>query len=362
MRRMGKITALAAVAVLALAGCGSDDDSDGGDDTNAGSGGNALDCDAADGDGPKVGIAYDVGGQGDKSFNDAAAVGVKKAVDDLGATCTEAEATDGEAESAREDRLRQLADAGHNPILAVGFLYSEAVNKVAPDYPDVSFDVVDGYDPDDQPNDNVAYLGFAEEQGSFLVGVAAATKSEADNVGFVGGVNSDLIKKFEAGFTAGAKAVNPDIEVQVKYLQESDPKGFNDPAAGKATATGMYDQGADVVYHASGGSGAGVFEAAVEAGDGKWAIGVDSDQYLTASSTEQPHILTSMLKRVDVAAFDAVSAVNDGSPLVSYQVYDLKSDGVGYSTSGGFVDDITGDIDGYADKIKSGEITVPTAP
>jgi basic membrane protein A len=361
LRRMGKITALAAVAVLALAGCGSDNDS-GGKDDNKASGGNALDCSAADGDGPKVGIAYDVGGQGDKSFNDAAALGVKKAVDDLDATCAEAEAQDGEAESAREDRLRQLADGGYNPIIAVGFLYSEAVNKVAPDYPDLSFDVVDGFDPDDQANENVAYLGFAEEQGSFLVGAAAALKTKADNVGFVGGVHSDLIKKFEAGYVAGAKAVKPDIKIQIKYLQESDAKGFNDPAAGKATATGMFDQGADIVYHASGGSGAGVFEAAVEAGDGKWAIGVDSDQYLTASSTEQPHILTSMIKRVDVAAFDAINAVNDGKPLVSYQVYDLKVDGVGYSTSGGFVDDIKSDLDGYADQIKSGEIKVPTAP
>ncbi|MGH1563478.1 BMP family lipoprotein [Mumia sp. DW29H23] len=358
---MGKITALAAVAVLALAGCGSDDDNGGGDDNNAGSS-NTLDCDAADGDGPKVGVAYDVGGQGDKSFNDAAAVGVKKAVDELGATCTEAEAQDSEAESAREDRLRQLADAGHNPIIAVGFLYSEAVNKVAPDYPDVSFDVVDGFDPDDQPNDNVAYLGFAENEGSFLVGAAAAEKSQSDHVGFVGGVNSDLIKKFEAGYVAGAKAVNPDITVDVKYIEESDPSGFNDPAGGKAAATGMFDQGADVVYHAAGGSGAGVFQAAVEAGDGMWAIGVDSDQWQTASETEQPHILTSMLKRVDVATFDAINAVNDGSPLVSYQVYDLKVDGVGYATSGGFVDDIKGDLDGYADQIKSGEIKVPTAP
>ncbi|MBW9213798.1 BMP family ABC transporter substrate-binding protein [Mumia sp. zg.B53] len=356
---MGKITALAAVAALALAGCGSDDDSD--DDT-AKSGGNALDCAAAKGDGPNVGIAYDVGGQGDKSFNDAAAVGVKKAVDELDATCTEAEAQDGEAESAREDRLRQLADGGHNPILAVGFLYSESVNKVAPDYPEVNFDVVDGFDPDDQPNENVAYLGFAEEQGSFLVGAAAALKSKTGTVGFVGGVNSDLINKFEAGYVAGAKQAKPDIKVQVKYIEESDASGFNDPAGGKAAATGMFDQGADVVYHAAGGSGAGVFQAAVEAGDGMWAIGVDSDQWLTASKSEKPHILTSMLKRVDVASFDAIKAVDEGKPLVGYKVYDLKSDGVGYATSGGYVDDIEGELNGYADEIKSGKIKVSAAP
>jgi basic membrane protein A and related proteins len=117
-----------------------------------------------------------------------------------------------------------------------------------------------------------------------------------------------------------------------------------------------------VVYHASGASGSGVFEAAADAGDGKWAIGVDSDQYLTASETVKSHILTSMLKRVDVATFDMIKSVADGSPLTSYQTYDLKKDGVGYSKSGGFIDDITSQIDEAATKIKSGEIKVPTKP
>ena len=352
MRRLTKIAATTAVLALAVAGCGNDDES-----TSS-----STDICKGDGSGPKVGLAYDVGGQGDQSFNDAAYVGLKKAVDELGATCTEGEAQDGEAESAREDRLRAMADGGYSPIIGVGFAYSDAVNAVAPDYPDVSFGVIDGFDPDAEANDNVAYLGFAENEGSFLVGVAAAEKTKADHVGFVGGVHSDLIKKFEAGFTAGVKAVNPDITVDVKYIEETDLKGFADPAGGKAAATALFDGGADIVYHASGGSGAGVFDAAVDAGDGMWAIGVDSDQYLTASADQQKHILTSMLKRVDVATFDMIKSIADDKPLVSYQTYDLKSDGVGYATSGGFIDDITGDIDGYADKIKSGEIKVPTAP
>ncbi len=117
-----------------------------------------------------------------------------------------------------------------------------------------------------------------------------------------------------------------------------------------------------MVYHASGASGSGVFDAAVEAGDGKWAIGVDSDQYLTATKDQQPHILTSALKRVDVATYDFIKSVSDGSPKTSYVTYDLKNDGVGYSTSGGFVDSFKGDIDGFADKIKSGDLKVPTAP
>ncbi len=352
MRRLTKIAATTAVLALAVAGCGNDDESSS----------SSTDICKGDGNGPKVGLAYDVGGRGDQSFNDAAYAGLKKAVEELDATCTEGEAQDGEAESAREDRLRAMADGGYSPIIGVGFAYSDAVNAVAPDYPDVSFGVIDGFDPDQEPNDNVAYLGFAENEGSFLVGVAAAEKTQTDHVGFVGGVHNDLIKKFEAGFTAGVKAVDPKITVDVKYIEETDLKGFNDPAGGKAAATALFDGGADIVYHASGGSGAGVFDAAVDAGDNMWAIGVDSDQYLTASADQQKHILTSMLKRVDVATFDMIKSVADEKPLVSYQTYDLKADGVGYATSGGYIDDITGDIDGFADKIKAGEIKVPTAP
>lgn len=354
MRRLTKIAAASAVMALALAGC-ANDDKEGGSKADKGL------CDGG-GDGPKVGLAYDVGGRGDQSFNDSAAVGMQKAVDDLDATCTEAEAQDGEAESAREDRLRALAEDGHNPIIGVGFAYSDAANAVAPDFPEVSFAVVDGFDPDAEANENVAYLGFAEEQGSFLVGVAAAKATQGAHVGFVGGVNNDLIKKFQAGYEAGVASVDPKIKVDVTYIEETDLKGFNDPAGGKAAADAMYEAGADVVYHASGGSGSGVFDAAVEAGDGKWAIGVDSDQYLTASEDQKAHILTSMLKRVDTATFDMISSIADESPLVSYQTYDLASDGVGYATSGGFVDDYAADIDAAAESIKSGEITVPTAP
>jgi basic membrane protein A and related proteins len=358
LRRTTKIAATLCVATLALAGCAKDDKSDG----SGGASSTALDCKSLSGDGPKVGIAYDVGGQGDHSFNDSAAAGMKKAADDLSATCIEGEAQLNEPESAREDRLRSLADAGANPIIGVGFAYSESVNAVAPDYPEISFAVIDGFDWDKKVNDNVAYLGFAENEGSFLVGVAAALKTQADHIGFVGGVHNDLIKKFQAGYEAGADAVNPDIQIDVKYIEESDLSGFTDPAGGKAAATAEFQDGADIVYHASGASGSGVFDAAVEAGDGNWAIGVDSDQYLSASADQKPHILTSMLKHVDVATFNMVQSVVDNKPLVSYITYDLKADGVGYATSGGFIDDITSQIDDYADKIKSGEIKVPTAP
>ncbi len=353
MRRLTKIAAVSAVLALAMTGCAREE----------GTESESEDLCSGSGEGPKVGLAYDVGGRGDQSFNDSAALGMEMAVEELDATCTEAEAQDGEAESAREDRLRALAEDGHNPIIGVGFAYSASTDLVAPDFPDVNFAVVDGFDPTgDEPNDNVAYLGFAEQEGSFLVGVAAALTSEADHVGFVGGVNVDLIKKFEAGYVAGAEAVNPDITVDVTYIEETDLKGFNDPAGGKAAASAMFEEDADVVYHASGGSGAGVFDAAVDAGDGMWAIGVDSDQYLSASEDAQAHILTSMLKRVDTATFNMVQSIADEKPLTSYQVYNLEADGVGYSTSGGFIDDITGDIDEYAEQIKSGEIKVPDKP
>ncbi|WP_206051094.1 BMP family lipoprotein [Nocardioides speluncae] len=359
---MTKISAAVAVLALTFAGCGRQDDDNGGDDdgNNTGSGGSV--CESADGDGPKVGLAYDVGGRGDQSFNDAAYAGVEKATAEVDATCFEGEAEEGEPESARVERLRQMAEQGYNPIIGVGFAYSTSVNEVAPDYPDLSFAVVDGFDPDDQPNENVAYLGFSEHEGSYLVGVAAALKTQKDHIGFVGGVHNDLIKKFEAGYVAGAKSVKPNVKVEIQYIEESDLSGFGDPAGGKAAATGILDKGADVVYHAAGGSGSGVFEAVAAKGEGNWAIGVDSDQYLTAPADQQPFILTSMLKRVDVAALAMIQSVADGSPLTSYQVYDLKVDGVGYSTSGGFVDDIATQLEEAKEQIKSGEVTVPDKP
>ncbi len=224
-------------------------------------------------------MAFDVGGRGDQSFNDSAAKGLDKAACDLGFEVKTAEAQDGEAESAREGRLQQLVDAGYNPVIAVGFAYSASVGKVADANPDVNFAIVD----DGVEGKNIANLLFAEEQGSFLVGAAAALKSEKDHVGFIGGVEVPLIQKFEAGFEAGAKAVNPDIKIDVRYLtQPPDFSGFGDPAKGKTAAEGIYDGGADVIYAAAGGSGGGVFEAATAAKTK--AIGVDSDQALTADA------------------------------------------------------------------------------
>lgn len=352
MRRTTKFAAVLAAGILALSACGSDSDGDNGSASDDGSKAPTSDV--------KVGMAYDVGGRGDQSFNDSAAAGLDQAKEEgLIAESQESEAEDGEAETAREERLRTFADAGYDPIIAVGFAYAASVGKVSKEYPDVHFAIIDDQSLADSPN--VASLVFAEEQGSFLVGAAAALKTETDHIGFVGGVETPLIQKFQAGYEAGAQAVNPDIKIDVKYLtQVPDFSGFADPAKGKTAAQGMYDNGADVVYHAAGGSGGGVFEAASEAK--AWAIGVDSDQYNTADPSVQDVILTSMLKNVNVAVYNYLKQVSGGDFPTGVTTYDLKVDGVGYSTSGGFVDDITDQLDDYKQQIIDGEITVPDKP
>src|SRR6478609_7504665 len=192
-------------------------------------------------------MAYDIGGRGDQSFNDSAARGLEQAKTELGATINEAEAKAGESEGDKEQRLKSLVSSGYNPIIAVGFVYQDAVDKVAKENPNVKFAIIDS-SAADQPS-NVTSLTFSEEQGSYLAGVAAANKSQAKHIGFIGGVQSELIKKFEAGYTAGAKSVDPNIQVEVTYLTTPpDFTGFSDPGKGKQAAQGQLDKGADVIY------------------------------------------------------------------------------------------------------------------
>ena len=349
MRHATKVAAVVAAAALGLSACGSSETP-----APAGTGTSAA------GEKIKVGMAYDVGGRGDQSFNDAAAAGLDKAKKDLNIESKEATATSGEPESAREERLQQLIDAGFNHIVAVGFAYAPTVGKVAKENPDVTFAIIDDASAA-SAGANVEQITFAENEGSFLVGVAAALKSKSNTVGFVGGVETPLIKKFEAGFIAGAKAAKPGINVKVQYLtQPPDFSGFNSVDKGKAAAEGMYQAGADVVYHAAGGSGGGVFEAAKAAG--KLAIGVDSDQALTADAAVRDVIITSMIKKVDVGVYDYIKSVTDGTFKAGNKVFDLKAGGVDYSTTGGKIDDIKAKIDEYKQKIINGEIKVPTAP
>jgi basic membrane protein A len=357
--------AVVATATLALAGCSSGSSTSTTETSAAAAGASsAAASSAAASSAPaaasnvKVGLAYDIGGRGDKSFNDAAAVGLDKAVTDLKVEKKELEASQGETDAQKEERLRLLAQGGYNPVIAVGFAYATSLKKVAAEFPDTKFAIVDD---SSITAANVTPLVFAENEGSFLVGVIAAQASKAGNVGYIGGVNTPLLQKFEAGFTAGAKAVNPSIKVQVKYLTEPpDFSGFGDPAKGKTVAQGMLDAGADVVYAAAGGSGAGAFEAVAAAK--KLAIGVDSDQYLTAAPAVKSVILTSMLKRVDVAVFNEIKSFVDGSPLKGIQTFDLKVDGVGYATSNDAVKPFAAKADEYKAKIISGEIKVPEKP
>ena len=355
--RWFRVLALLLPLVLLAAACGDDDDTESttGDTTEdtAGDGEGGGDSDLS------VGVVYDLGGRGDQSFNDAAAAGLDRAVDELGISAPQELEPDEGGEN-REELLRLLAEEGTNLVFAVGFLFADSVTAIAPEFPDSTFGLIDSV----VEEGNVASLVFAEEEGSFLVGAAAALTSQTGKVGFLGGVEIDLIKKFEAGFVAGAKQVNPDIEIDVKYIsQPPDFSGFNDPAKGKEAAKGLYAGGADIVYHAAGGSGGGLFDAAVEGSTGGkqlWAIGVDSDQYQTATPAQQKVILTSMIKKVNVAVYETAKEFRDGNLKSGVQSFDLKSGGVDYSTSGGYLDDIKSQIDSYKQKIISGEIKVPT--
>ncbi|PBC79437.1 basic membrane protein A [Streptomyces sp. TLI_235] len=352
MRRSLKLAAVVlsgSLGIASLAACGAKSTDN---NTSSGSSSGAS--------GVKVGMAYDIGGRGDQSFNDSAARGLDQAKDQLGVQVTEAEAKTGEAEADKEARLKSLVSAGYNPVIAVGFVYQAAVEKVAKENPNVKFAIIDSAS-DTQPS-NVTSLTFSEQEGSYLAGVAAASKSKAKHIGFIGGVQSELIKKFEAGYKAGAKSVDPNIVVETTYLTTPpDFSGFNDPGKGKEAAQGQLDKGADVIYSAAGSSGNGSIEAV--ASKGKWAIGVDSDQATQpALSKYKANILTSMVKNVNVAVFDYIKAYKDGNPLTGVKNFDLKAEGVSLAQTGGFLKDIQPKIDAATQAITSGATKIPTTP
>ena len=346
MRRVTKIAAAgiasAALALTATA-CGSSSKDSDGDSSSSGK--------------LKVGVAYDVGGRGDHSFNDSAAAGLDKAKADFGVEVKELTAKTSDTEADREQRLEDLADAGYNPVIGVGFAYADSITAAAKKYPKTTFAIVDSV----VDAKNVDSIVFTEEQSSYLAGVAAALKTKDNKVGFIGGVDIPLINKFEAGFRQGVEETNPKIKVTTQYLTPgSDLSGFSDPAKGKAAAQGMLDNGIDVIYSAAGSSGNGAIEA-VSGVKGAWAIGVDSDQYnIPGLSKYKNSILTSMVKNVDVGVYDFVKSVHDGKPLTGTNAYDLAKDGVGLSTSGGFIDDIKSQLDEAKTKIVSGDIKVKT--
>lgn len=305
----------------------------------------------------KVGLVYDIGGRGDLSFNDSAYAGLKKAEQDFGLEVTDLEPSGGGED--REQLLRLLAEDGYDLIFGVGFMFTDHIAKVAEEFPDVKFGLIDGAVEDIDSSSNISCLLFKEHEGSFLVGAAAALKSESGKVGFIGGMKSPLIERFEYGYLAGAKYVNPKIETFSDYVGTTGD-AFKDPVKAKELALKQIKAGADVLYHASGASGIGMIEAATA--NKKLSIGVDSDQSLTATDEQKPFILTSMMKRVDNSVYETIKDFVEDKFEGGYRVFGLNDDGVGYAVNDfnkELISDIQPKLDEMKDKVVKGEIKVP---
>lgn len=291
-------------------------------------------------------IIYDLGGKFDKSFNEAAFAGAKRWADETGGTFKELEM---QSEAQREQALRRLAEAGANPIVMTGFAFGDALNTVAPDFPDTKFAIIDMVV--EQPN--VKSVVFTEEQGSYLVGMMAAMASKTGTVGFVGGMDIPLIHKFACGYAQGVKAVNADAKI-IENMTGTTPAAWNDPVKGAELAKAQKSQGADVIYAAAGGTGIGVLQAAAD--EGILSIGVDSNQ----NHLHPGQVLTSMMKRVDNAVYDAFKEGADLKPGIN--VMDLKAGGVDYALDDNnkalVTPEMKAAVDAAAEKIKSGEIKV----
>ncbi|MGR3805392.1 BMP family lipoprotein [Marinibacterium profundimaris] len=291
-------------------------------------------------------LIFDLGGKFDKSFNEAAFGGAKRWADETGGSFLE---TEMQSEAQREQALRRFAESGANPIVMTGFAFGDVLNQVAPDYPDTKFAIVDMVV--EQPN--VRSVVFNEHEGSYLVGMLAAMASETDTVGFIGGMDIPLIRKFACGYAQGVKAVSPDATV-IANMTGTTPAAWNDPVRGSELTNAQISQGADVVYAAAGGTGVGVLQTAAD--EGILSIGVDSNQnYLHPGQ-----VLTSMMKRVDNAVYEAFS---DGTDLeTGIYVMGLANGGVGYALDEYNEELITEEMKAAVDeasaKIASGEMVV----
>ncbi len=317
---------------------------------------------APEGDRVRAGIVFDVGGRGDKSFNDLAFLGLVRARDELGVEVEYVEPGEG---ADREGALRMLAARGFDLVVGVGFIFSDDIVGIAREYPDTAFACVDfavPVDPEGRPvppPPNVAGLKFREQEGAFLVGAAAALVSRTGRVGFVGGMDIPLIRKFEAGYRAGVRQVCPACTVIVNYAGVTGA-AFKDPGKGKELALAQYGNGVDVIFHASGSTGLGVFEAARLTGG--LAIGVDADQ-----SSEAPgHVLTSMVKGVDVAVYRMVQEVVEQRFEGGIRTLGLAEGGVGYvhgNAQGDLLPDgVVARVEDLRERIVRGEILVPERP
>jgi basic membrane protein A len=301
----------------------------------------------------RIGLVFDVGGRGDHSFNDAAYAGLVQAETELGVEGAYLEPVGSED---REAAMRLFAARGLDLVIGVGFIFSSDVDRVARDYPQVRFACIDYAPPPEGPPPNVAGLDFREEEASFLVGAVAGLMSKTHQVGFVGGMSGPLIRKFEVGYAAGVKAACDECIVHSAYAGAS-PDAFRDPAKGKALAISEISKGADVLYHAAGASGHGVFEAA--RASHVWGIGVDSDQYAEMPGT----VLTSMVKRGDVAVFEAIRSVVEGRFAPGIHELGLRDGAVGYVRDGAHAaaipDDVKAKVDALKGAVISGAIHVP---
>ncbi len=293
-------------------------------------------------------VVFDMGGKFDKSFNQGVYDGVERFKTETGIAYREFEVTN---ETQREQALRRMAQRGANPVLGVGFAQAPAMEKVAAEFPDTKFTIIDAVV--DLPN--VQSVVFKEHEGSFLVGVLAAMASTSGKVGFVGGMDIPLIRRFACGYEQGAKHVNGDAEV-IQNMTGTTPAAWNDPGRGSELSIGQFDRGVDVIYAAAGGTGVGVYQAAKDSG--KLAIGVDSNQNYIHPGT----MLTSMLKRVDVAAYNAFKQAMDDSWQPGVQVLGLAEDGVGWALDEHNESLISADmksaVEGVAKQIIAGDIAV----
>lgn len=297
----------------------------------------------------KPAVIYDMGGKFDKSFNEGVYNGIKRFTDETGVEVMEFEVTN---ETQREQAMQRMVQRGATLVLGVGFAQADAINKVAGENPDKKFAIID-VNWLDQPN--LRQYAFKEHEGSYLVGMAAALASKTGKIGFVGGMDIPLIRAFACGYVQGAKNVNADVEV-IQNMTGTTPAAWNDPAKGTELTQSQIDRGADVIYQAAGGTGIGVIRAAADAG--KFSIGVDSNQNHLAPGS----VLTSMLKRVDVAAYETMKDGMSGNFDTGVRVLGLAEGGVGWALDENNEKLITGDmkaaIESASADIVSGKISV----
>ena len=297
----------------------------------------------------KPAVVYDMGGKFDKSFNEGVWNGVKKFTEETGIEVMEFEVTN---PNQREQAMQRMAERGATIVLGVGFAQADAIAKVAAEYPDVQFSIIDvGWL--DAPN--LRQYVFKEHEGSYLVGVAAAMASQSGKVGFVGGMDIPLISKFACGYVGGVKSVNANATVY-QNMTGTTPSAWNDPAKGAELTKSQIDRGADVVYHAAGGTGMGVIQAAADAG--KLAIGVDSNQNGIAPGS----VLTSMLKRVDVAAYETFMDAKNGNFSAGLHTLGVAEGGVDWALDDNNASLVSADMKAAIEKaradILSGKVTV----